>query len=233
MPEQAYNTPYREDWDEHDWERFLRRADVRTAKFQELYETLINHPKRDMLIAQEMGWEETLGICGGETEDCDACGHRFECEAYEMLRLVNEPDNIEDDPDNEDLLACFEQVRDIPAYSVSNDFAGCVEDTLREHAPQWAIDEDVRHALFSAQMVPARIAGGHGIGYERDSLCGNIANCKRALRSLAECVGQIEHLSHRGIIDPRDCRALIDESREVSRAVDRWIETLRARIWWR
>ena len=43
-----------DDWDEEDWERFLQKADVRNAKYMELFETLHNHPDCDDLIAKEM-----------------------------------------------------------------------------------------------------------------------------------------------------------------------------------
>ena len=233
MLDPVYNSPSRDEWDEHDWERFLQRADVRAAKFQELFETLVDHPHRDRLIAHDMGWEDTLKGHGCEQQDCTTCDNRLDCEAYEMLRLMSEPDNIEDEPDAEDLIACFEQVREIPAYRAANDFAACIEDMMREHAPQWATDDDVRNTLFAAQMVPAQIAGGHGIGYERDSLCGNIANCKRALRSLSACVERLGDLEARKILQNADTEPIRGSAKNVSIAIDRWIEHLRTRIWWR
>ena len=233
MPEPIFEPLSRDDWDENDWEQFLRCADVRTAKYQELFETLLDHPDRDHLIAHDMGWEKSLKAYGCGDRDCGVCAERFDCEAYEMLRLMSEPDDMANDPEAEDLLACFEQVREIPAYRTANEFATLVEDTLREKAPQWIVDDDVRQALFAAQMVPARVAGGHGIGYERDSLCGNIANCKRARRSLAECVEQIRQLESRGILNSSRAQRLIRRSGQVSTTLDRWIENLRARVWWR
>ena len=82
-------------------------------------------------------------------------------------------------------------------------------------------------------MVSAQVAGGHGIGYERDSLCGNIANCKRALRSLDACREQLLILQERRLILPDDLLALSVEADQVSVEISRWIESLRARIWWR
>ena len=233
MPVPLFNTSKRDGWDENDWERFLQRADTRAAKFQELFETLIDHPERDRLIACEMGWEETFKGHGCENQDCSSCADRFDCEAYEMLRLMAEPDNIEDDPDAEDLIACFEQVREIPAYQVANDFAARVEDTLRQRAVQWAGDDDVRNALFAAQMVPAQIAGGHGIGYDRDSLCGNIANCKRSLGSLSGCLDSLKDLETRKILPLADAQRMKHTAADVFLAIERWIEHLRTRIWWR
>ena len=233
MLEPVFDAPDYEEWDENDWERFLQRADARTAKFQELFETLIHHPNRDRLIAQEMGWEEELRECGGATSQCPSCDKRFTCEAYEMLRLMSEPERLDDDPDAEDLVSCFEQLREIPAYVSAQDFATQLEDLLEQRMRKWSEDEEARRAVFAAQMVSAQVAGGHGIGYERDSLCGNIANCKRALRSLQACRDQLPILQQRRLILPGDLLALLAEAEQVSAEIRRWIESLRARIWWR
>ena len=234
MLEPVYDSPDYHDWGENDWERFLQRADVRVAKYQELFETLIDHPECDRLIAREMGWEHKYKKWGCDHQhDCSFCEQRFDCESYEMLQLVVEPENIEDDSDADDLIACFDEVRVIPAYCVANEFAARLEGALREHAPAWIGDEDVRSTLFAAQMVPAQIAGGHGIGYERDSLCGNIANCKRALRNLAGCREHLGDLAERNLLPAAEVEELKRESEEVCAALDRWIESLRARVWWR
>jgi len=233
MLEPVPGASQRDEWDEYDWEHFLRRADARTAKYQELFETLSHHPERDSLIAHEMGWEQDLKECGGNPKTCPSCAKRVECEAYEMLRLMSEPETIEDDPDADDLIACFEQLRGIPAYTCSQEFAARLEDKLTARVPSWAEDEDARAAIFSAQLVPAQVAGGHGIGYERDSLCGNIANCKRALLSLKTSVTQLKKVQAKGLLASDESGSLCAEAQRVSIEINRWVESLRARIWWR
>src|SRR3954468_23262601 len=47
-------------WDEYDWERFLQQQDHKTEKYMELLETYLDHPQRDQIIAQEMGWTQLL-----------------------------------------------------------------------------------------------------------------------------------------------------------------------------
>src|SRR5262249_9786985 len=49
MPEQP--------WNEDQWEKFLKESEVRSAKFGELLETLMDHPDRDAIIDREMGWD--------------------------------------------------------------------------------------------------------------------------------------------------------------------------------
>jgi hypothetical protein len=44
-------------WDEFRWERFLQEQEQRTEKYMELLDKYIDHPQRDEMIAQEMGWK--------------------------------------------------------------------------------------------------------------------------------------------------------------------------------
>lgn len=55
-------------WDEYDWERFLQQQDQRTEKYMELLEKYIDDPKRDEIIAREMGWTNTSGADGWSAE---------------------------------------------------------------------------------------------------------------------------------------------------------------------
>lgn len=232
MREPKFETPEREDWTEEEWEAFLRQADARTAKYQELFETLIDHPSRDAIIAHEMGWEEFFEECRSKVDNCDRCADRFDCEAYEMLRLMEGPDNVDDDPESAELLDCFEQVKEIPAYLASCSFAVDLEEAFRRHFDDDDADEAIHGALLAAAMAPAQIAGGHGIGYDRHALCGNIANCKRALGNAEACLKHLEDLERRGLLPARCAARLRAENLAVQRAVRRWIEELRSRVWW-
>jgi len=220
-------------WDEDDWERFLQLADARAAKFEELFETFFDDPRREEIISHEMGWDDIFQQCRSRVDNCEECSDRFSCEVYEMLRLLEGPDNIDDDPEARELIACFDQVKEIPAYERAYGFSARLERFLRAHFADDFEDEALRSALLCAAMVPAQIAGGHGIGYERDSLCGNIANCKRALRSLDACIEGLRDLERRGLIGPRDGLSLQSDAARVRREVERWIEDLRSRVWWR
>ena len=45
-------------WNEQQWEEFMKRADLRAARFGELLETMRNDPDRDIKLAREMGWDD-------------------------------------------------------------------------------------------------------------------------------------------------------------------------------
>ena len=220
----------REDWDEDDWERFFRQADVRTAKYQELFETLLDHPKRDQIIASEMGWGRFLEECPLAGEGCETCAERDDCETYALSRLLEGADGDDEGDEFED---DFEEVRQIPAFQMGHAFSLRLHEFLERGLDgEGEEDEDVVGAMSAASMVPAQIAGGHGIGYDRDSLCGNIANCKRALKNAAACRVLLGDLGRRGLIPEASADALEGEAEQLCTAVASWIEELRSRVWW-
>src|SRR5258708_23233250 len=47
-------------WYEYDWERFLQQQDGKTEKYMQLLETYLDDPRRDEIIAREMGWTQLL-----------------------------------------------------------------------------------------------------------------------------------------------------------------------------
>jgi len=215
-------------WSERDWETFLSRADARAARFQELYETLRDVPNRNEIIAREMGWKEALPGCGGLAEDCAECPDRLGCEAYEMLHLMAHPESIPKDPEVVALLEGFRSVERIPAYNAALRFVETLKRLVRR-TPTALEDAAVKEALALAQMTPARIAAGHGIGYDRDAVWGNIASCKRAGAHILRCVELLGHAGERGVLPRQSVRALIARAAAVARAIRDRVESLQSR----
>ena len=214
-PDDPFDGLDREDWDEEDWEEFLARQDVLTAKYQELFETLHGHPKRDELIAREMHWNFPENLAAGPPGG-------------------DELPEGEAEPGDGPTGAADEELAALPAYRLAQDFALAVDRyitaRLRDRA---ATDEDACPASRAAIDVPAKIAGGHGMGYERDTLCGNIACCKQALASLGESLDALLALRERGTLPPAEADALLQRGRELGEAIAQRIEDLRLRVWWR
>ena len=71
-------------WDEYDWERFLQQQDGKTEKYMQLLETYLDDPRRDEIIAREMGWTQLL-----DAKDWSA----------EIDALLDESTAEEDEPD--------------------------------------------------------------------------------------------------------------------------------------
>ncbi len=218
-----------DDWDEEDWERFLQKADVRTAKYLELFETLHDSPECDKIIAKEMGWSQKYEDCEYENESCGNCEKRNECYIYEINQIFY--NSVEYD---ETIERDIEDVRKIGAYKKSYEFYVRLSKYFENSSEiSMDVDEDIVEAISASSMVSAKIAGGHGMGYEKDSLCGNIANCKRSLKSAKACVYSLEAVRTKSTFPESDIRSLISEAIIVEREVMKWIEYLRSIIWWR
>jgi hypothetical protein len=217
-----------DDWDEDDWERFLQKADVRTAKYLELFETLHNHPDCDSLIAKEMGWNNKYEDCNYNNRSCDNCGKRDECHIYEVNQVFDNAVEYDETTESD--------VKDIIAYKKSYNLYIKLSKYFKNSKGVNADedeDEDVLEAISASSMIPAKIAGGHGMGYEKDTLCGNIANCKRSLKNARKCVYLLEIVRAKSTGSDRGINKLISEAINVEREVLKRIEYLRSRIWWR
>jgi hypothetical protein len=49
-------------WDEYEWERFLQQQEGKAEKYMRLLEEYLDDPRRDEIIAREMGWAELLDV---------------------------------------------------------------------------------------------------------------------------------------------------------------------------
>jgi len=217
------------DWDEDDWERFLQKADVRTAKYLELFETLHNHPDCDNLIAKEMGWSDkyedcNYKDCNYKDRSCDNCGKRDECHIYEVNQVFDNAVEYDESTESD--------VKDIIAYKKSYNLYIKLSKYF-ENRKGVNVDEDALEAISASSMIPAKIAGGHGMGYEKDTLCGNIANCKRSLKNARKCVSFLEIVRAKSTCSGKAINILISEAVNVEREVLKRIEYLRSRVWWR
>lgn len=216
-----------DDWDEEDWERFLQKADVRNAKYIELFETLHNHPDCDGLIAKEMGWDHKYKDCDDKNKSCDDCEKSNECHIYEINQIFDNSIGYDETTERD-----VEDVKKITAYKKSYEF--CIR--LRKYFKNSKgidTDENIIEAISASSIVSAKIAGGHGMGYGKDLLCGNIANCKRSLKNARKCIYSLELVRANALFPESEMNILISEAIKVEREVIKWIEELRSKIWWR
>ena len=228
----------RHEWDEEAWERFFRREDARMAKFKELFDTLADHPAREGIVMREMGLEDVSTQCQKNHGNCPQCEHRHDCELHEMRRLLEWPENLDDDPEAADILASFEEAKRLPVYQKAHVFSTLLQhyfapvceknacpNPSERRARSDAKSEQVWMLLDAASMVPAQVAGGHGIGYEGDYIRGNIANCKRALSNATRCRECLRQIN----LPVADAKALVKSANDLCAVLAGWIEALRAR----
>ena len=200
-------------WDEKRWEEFMQEADRKADEYLKRFEE--EHQKGD--------GGHPLKKPTGDLRCDDEVDEESELEFSDLKPEVWEsPRMYWEDGD-------FEQ---IPAYQIAYDFAIAVYNFVERSYPERIDIPEIKQLLQNAFIIPAKIAGGHGMGYEKDTLEGNIANCKRGLVAANNCVNALENLKAKTKTTPELLRIHVSavKTREV---VKEWIEELRGRIWWR
>ncbi len=230
-------------WNEQQWEQCLKRSDARAAKLGELLETLQDHPNRDQLIAREMGWDlyhepdrstqEWRGQVHPEFEHNTS--FEDECEYEED----GEPGGgwLVDDEAEDEFDRARESLEAIPAYREGRQWGLEVYGRLRplvERAEESEVDPEspVHRAVAASQQAPAKIAGGHAMGYHDEVICGNIVCCKRALQEVDDALDGLQEIRELQLLDPSDIEALLEQGRRVRQLLVEHIDALRARVWW-
>ncbi len=173
-----------EAWDEYVWERFLQEQDRNTEKYFQLLETYMDHPNRDEIIAEEMGWSVFEAAESVDSEE-------LEGETPEFL-LEDE----EDDGDDE-----FEEFTHSAVYSDTlrlhkwiNRLFDSRED-LREH-PE-AVRFATRSAICGAKLAAALC------GQDQTEIGMTIAYLKRALKAANDALDAIQILADTEVLDRR------------------------------
>lgn len=200
-------------WGEAEWERALLENERLMDRYEEVWEQYPDRKWRDPFAPYMLAHE---GIDLGDAP-LAASGEVGEGTS------VGEPAT---------LVSMRDEMREIPAFRLAFDLASDVSKWLREGRdglletePLWC--ELYRHAV----RIPADIAGGHGLGYDEETLCGNIAKNRWALQH-AEEVGRFLAL-----LDQRTdmhlpvalTRGRVD--RLIALLRER-IQFLRSKVWW-
>lgn len=172
-----------EAWDEYVWERFLQEQDRNTEKYFKLLETYMDHPNRDEIIAEEMGW--SVFEAAEEAAETD--------EEFETPEFVLEDENEGDDE--------FEEFTQSPVYADTlrlhkwiNRLFDSRED-LREH-PE-ALRFATRSAICGAKLAAALC------GQEQTEIGMTIAYLKRALKAANDALEAAQILGDTGVLDRR------------------------------
>src|SRR4051812_15802053 len=246
-------------WSEQRWEEFMRDSDLRSARFGEIFETVMDDPNRDRIIAKEMGWswltealdEEEAARAAGELDEDD---DEDEDEGPDFSNVSGFDDDDEDDDDEEEPATEGAEAssddddddgsfggRDcdhLPAYRLANKVGMKVHEALKPWMEKEVGDKDedydrrLGQAYIGCMIAAAKISGGHAMGYEDDVLCGNIANCKRGLAGARDAERALLELKADGFLPGDLVDSLLPDVRAVIDAVSARIEELRAKVWW-
>lgn len=196
------------EWDEHDFERFLKESDARTTKYGELLEKYGDSDEAEEKIAKEMGWHKELTPEEAEKQR----------EWIEEMNAAAEAALDEPDPEPDPAREGVDWVRDQHGEIVHPLQHRCFESAMKTwHAIQQLGkaklgDEDIGEFIFQWQTVGAKLAGAlNGIAQDRHppEAAFTVACLKRALNHLHQSQAGLEKVAKRQALPAK----LVTESR--------------------
>jgi hypothetical protein len=172
-----------EEWNEHDYEKFMKESDARTDKYMELLDKYGDSDDAEEKIAKEMGWDRE------ETDEGDDSG-RMSIEEINAIceAAANEPEP-EPDPAREGIDWIRTEDGDIQHPLEHRCFESSMKfwHQAKELGLENSADEDLGNFLFEFQTTGAKLAGAlGGIALDGDIRDGafTVALLKRALDHL-------------------------------------------------
>ncbi len=183
--------PESEDWDEHDYEKFLRESDARTTKYMELLDKYGDSDEAEAIIAREMGWDRE-----GTPEEEEA-----RREWIEEMNAASEAALHAPEPAPDPLREGIDWIRtedgDIAHPLQHRCFTSSMKfwHAIKELDVGKFESEDTEQFISEFQITGAKLAGAlHGIAEDRATAepAFTVACLKRALDHLHKSQGGLE-----------------------------------------
>jgi hypothetical protein len=213
------------EWDEHDYEKFMKECDARTDKYMELREKYGDSDEAEAKIAKEMGW-----ISEDEAEN-----ERISVE--EMNRITEEALN-EPLPEPEPHREGIDWIR-----TANGDIWHPLQHRCHESAMKFrrecdeldidkSEDDDLQQFVFEFQTTGAKLAGAlHGIARGRGSRDGafTVAYLKRALDHLHQAQAGLEAVVPKKLLPEKMVAAARKELFEIREGILKLMDEFRGR----
>ncbi len=188
------------DWDEHDYEKFLKESDARTDKYLELQEKYGDSDEAEAKIAHEMGWDDTEAADAGDGES--------PMSVDEINRICEEALN-EPQPEPDSLTEGKDWIR-----TAAGDLRHPLQHRCFESAMKFwhecdalglkkSDDPDLHQFIFEFQTTGVKLAGAlEGLAQGRDprDAAFTVAYLKRALDHLHKAQAGLESVSVRKLL---------------------------------
>lgn len=212
------------EWNEHDYEKFLKESDARTDKYMELQEKYGDSPEAEAKIAKEMGWTREL------TEE-----ERRHVE--EMNRLceetMDEPEPAPD-PAREGIDWIRTENGDLKHPLQHRCFESAVKfwKQMDKLALKKSEDEDWGRFIFEFQTTGAKLAGAlngiaRGSGYRDDAF--TVACLKRALDHLHQSQAGLEAVAPKKLVPEKMVAEARKELFEIREGILKLMDKFRGR----
>jgi len=220
--------PEMEDWNEHDYEKFLKECDARTTKYMELQEKYGDSDEAEAKIAKEMGWTRELTPDEAEEERRRIDEMNRACE-----EALNEPEP-EPDPAREGIDWIRTEDGDLRHPLQHRCFESAVK--YWKQADQLGLnkseDDDLQEFIFEFQTTGAKLAGAlngiaHGRGYRDDAF--TVAYLKRALDHLHKSQAGLEAVAPKKLLPEKMVAEARKELFEIREGILKLMDQFRGR----
>jgi hypothetical protein len=216
------------EWDEHDYEKFLKEADARTDKYAELLDKYGDSDEAEARIAKEMGWDRELSEEEAEEESRRIAEMNAACE-----EALNEPEP-EPDPHREGIDWIRTEGGDL-RHPLQH---RCFESAMRfwHQSEKLGMDElqdtDLEEFLGEFQTTAAKLAGAlnciaRGEGFPEPA--HTVAYLKRALSHLHRSQAGLEAGASKKILPEPMVTEARKELFEIREGILRLMDEFRGR----
>lgn len=215
-------------WSEEEWEKRLRENESLIDQYEKVFE---ENPDRRWDDPADLYYKVHFGLDLGED-----------------LKFPEKPGDFSDDSDSDNVpgwkvesedeeiateeVTLHDELDRIAAYRLAFHFALEAMDYLKTEDPGKEPPDSLKQGFcHHALRIAADIAGGHGLGYEEESLCGNIVKNRWALDHAHEAARLVCEILRRDGDSPRLLKfpPTLDRIRQE---LTRRIADLRSRVWW-
>jgi hypothetical protein len=245
------------EWDEFDYEHLMRESDARTDKYLELLDKYRDHPDRERIVAQEMGWtrldkaleedgrslqqEASLGDSDTEGSGAPADGAASNEDDWLDVDEINDicAEAAEHPPQPDPATEGRDWIRtedgevthplSLRAFNGSMElWHKCKELTLRK-----GDDPDLTTLLNEYQIAGAKLAGAlDSLAYGRESREGAfiVAYLKRALAHLHAAQSALERVAPKQLLPANTLASTRAELFSVREEILRLMREFRGQI---
>ena len=231
-----------EPWGEEQWEAFLHANDRRVARYMELLHGFLrSNPRPDAADAEALAiWKRDLrGFIDrkGWTRDDLALPFLWlEDQGSDLDEALpsffEPPDDADDLPASAAHLgagSAFGSVRHLAVYRQATALTATIM-TWADDVPGNEKDSTFVQFCSNIMEIPAQVAKGHALGFEQDTIGGNIACVKRALQAANAALSLLRQLRDEVQIPAATYQALYEETYEMRNALGIYVQDLRTRF---
>jgi hypothetical protein len=219
-----------EEWDEHDYEKFMKESDARTDKYMELLDKYGDSDEAEAKIAKEMGWDRDEEMSEEEREEERKRIEEINafCEA-----AANEPEP-EPDPHREGVDWIRTKDGDLRHPLQHRCFESAMKywHEVDELGLEKNEDRDLEQFVFEFQTTGVKLAGaldGYARGYGYSDAAFTVAYLKRALDHLHKSQAGLEAVAPKKLLPNKMVKEARKELFEIREGILKLMDEFRGR----